>query len=182
MEHWKAIAGYEGLYEVSDLGRVKSLNYNHTGIEKILKPGKNQGGYLAVILCKDGKHKYMRVNRLVAQAFLPNPLNLPQVNHRDEDKLNNAASNLEWCTASYNINFGTRNRRVAEAVAKANRNKPKLSNRPKPVQQLDKQGNLLATFPSTHEAERITGIRHGNICQCCLGRYKSAGGFVWKFS
>lgn len=176
METWKAIAGYEGLYEVSDLGRVRSLNYNHTGVAKILNPRKNRGGYLLVALFKDGKRKDMQVHRLVAQAFIHNPNNLETVNHRDEVKTNNAASNLEWMSVADNLNYGSHNRRSAEARV----NNPKMS---KPVRQLDKTtGELLATFPSTHEAERVTRIHRQSICCCCNGERKSAGGYNWKYS
>lgn len=175
MENWLPVVGYEERYEVSDAGHVRSLNFNHTGKTKILKPGDNGCGYLQVRLYKDGKFKHMFVHRLVAEAFLPNPQCLPQVNHRDENKLNNNASNLEWCTASYNNNYGSHNRRMAEAQV----NDPKKS---KPVQQLDKQGNLLRTFPSTQEAERVTGIAQPSICQCCNGERKSAGGYKWRYA
>lgn len=174
MENWKSVVGYEGLYEVSDLGRVRSLNYNHTGVAKILNPRKNRGGYLLVALFKDGKRNDMQVHRLVAQAFIPNPLNLDTVNHRDEGKTNNAASNLEWMSLADNLNYGSHNMRSAEARV----NHPKMS---KLVRQLDKQGNLLATFPSTHEAERVTRIHRQSICACCNGKNKSAGGYVWKY-
>ena len=166
-ETWKAIAGYEGLYEVSNLGRVKSLKY---GKEKILKPGKNTGGYLQVSLFKDGKTSNLRVHRLVAEAFIPNPKGLATINHKDEVKTNNAATNLEWMSQKDNINYGTHNKRVGEALSKQ-------------VQMLDKQtGELLATFPSLMEAVRVTGINQGNISSCCKGKYKSAGGFVWQYS
>ena len=171
METWKEIAGYEGLYEVSDLGRVKSLKY---GKEKILKPGKDTRGYLNVILFKDGKSKNSKVHRLVAEAFIPNPNNLDTVNHKDEVKTNNTVTNLEWMSIKDNNNYGTRNKRVAESHI----NHPSLS---KQVQMFDKStGELLATFHSTHEAERVTGINQSNISKCCLGKLKSAGGYVWR--
>lgn len=156
-EIWKAIAGYEGLYEVSDQGRVRSLKFNKT---RILKAGGPRSGYLRVILHKDGKRKQMKVHRLVASAFIPNPQGLETVNHKDEDKTNNSVSNLEWMTRIDNINYSQAH----------------------PVQMLDKQGNLLATFPSTQEARRQTGIAQSSICLCCLGKYKSAGGFVWRYT
>ena len=166
MEHWKAIDGYEGHYEVSDQGRVKSLLY---GKERILKPQNNRG-YLQVSLCKEGHIKRPLVHRIVAEAFIPNPQGLETINHKDEDKTNNVASNLEWMSVKDNNNYGTRNKRVAESLSKQ-------------VQMFDKKtGELLATFPSTQEAERITGIFHQSIAPCCNGKRKSAGGFVWKYS
>ena len=172
MEQWKEIAGYEGLYEVSDQGRVKSLKF---GKEKILKPVKNPRGYLQVNLCKDGHVKRSTVHRLVAEAFIPNTQGLETVNHKDEVKSNNAVSNLEWMSQKDNCNYGTRNKRVAEAQI----NHPKKS---KVVQMFDKStGELLATFPSTHEAARVTEIKRASISHCCTGISKSAGGYVWKY-
>ena len=166
-ETWKSIAGYEGLYEVSDLGRVKSLKY---GKERILKPGGDTHGYLQVILCKDGHVKKFTVHRLVATAFISNPHNLETINHKDEDKTNNLVSNLEWMSLKDNINYGTHNKRVAESLSKQ-------------VQMFDKStGELLATFPSTMEAEKVTGIDHSSISKCCLGKRSSAGGYIWVFT
>ena len=162
MERWKSIAGYEGLYEVSDLGRVKSLWY---GKEKILKPGKTHDGYLQVNLYKDGQRKMQLVHRLVAEAFIQNPNNLETVNHKDEVKTNNVASNLEWMSQTDNVAYS----------------RPQLAMRS--VQMFDKKtGELLATFPSTNEAERVTGIAHQSISECCNEKRKSAGGYVWKYS
>ena len=165
-EAWKSIDGYEGLYEVSNTGLVRSLNFNNTGRAKLMKPRKPQDAYLSVNLCKNGKHKSIKLHRLVASAFIPNPLNLETVNHRDEDKTNNNVSNLEWLTRGDNARYSNVNN----------------SKRSKQVQQFDKKtGDLLATFPSIKEAERRTGIAQENICHACKGRYMSAGGFVWKY-
>ena len=175
-ETWKAIAGYEGLYEVSDLGRVKSLNYNHTGKENILKPFNNSKGYLRVRLCKNGHENAIAVHRLVACAFLPNPNNLETINHKDEVKTNNTVGNLEWMSRKDNINYGTRNKRASEK----NINNFGVS---KAVQMIDKQtGELLATFPSIRGAEMVTGISRYGICLCCRAKQKSAGGFLWRYS
>ena len=115
-EIWKYIEGYEGLYEVSSYGRVRSLgqfvNHNYGGYAyrkgRILKPGLGSRGYLSVTLSKNGIQKNYSVHRLVAQAFIENPDNLPQVNHKDEDRTNNNVTNLEWCDAKYNVNYGNR--------------------------------------------------------------------------
>lgn len=105
MEKWASISGWEGLYEVSTLGRVRSVQRTEYGVTKILKC--RGGKYHSVILCRDGFRKSELVHRLVAQAFIPNPDDLPFVDHKDEDKHNNCADNLEWCTRSYNRNYGT---------------------------------------------------------------------------
>lgn len=106
-EEWRDIDGYEDLYQVSNMGRVLSLKFNHTeNNPKILKPIELLG-YLVVNLYKDGKMKSFKIHRLVAKAFIPNPDNLPEVNHKDENKFNNVVDNLEWCTTKYNINYGT---------------------------------------------------------------------------
>ena len=160
MEEWRDIKGYKGKYQVSNTGNVKSLNYNNTGKEKIMKPQDNGDGYLFVQLCKDGKVKNCRINRLVAQAFLPNPNNLPEVNHKDENSKNNNVENLEWCSRQYNVDY---------SLSKA-------------VIGIDKVSGLILEFPSTREAERQTGISKGNICGCLKARQKSAGGYYWMYS
>ena len=167
-EEWKPIPGYEGLYEISNYGRVRSYKRSSKG--KILSPCKDGSGYLFVILCKDGKTKLRRMHRLVAEAFIPNPNNFPQVNHMDECKENNYFGNLEWCSPAYNISYGTRTRRMAEKNSK-------------PVVQLDKKGNFISEFESLTEASKITDIVISSICCCCNHKpgYKLAGGFLWIY-
>lgn len=164
-EIWCPIKGYEGIYEVSDQGRVRSLKF---GKERILKPGRNPKGYILVHLYKNREKKWYLVHRLVALAFIPNPDNLPQVNHKDENPSNNKVENLEWCDCKYNNNYGTRNQRQAEKISK-------------PVLQLTKSGELVREWKSTRDAERNLGFNHGNISSCCTGKCKSAYGFIWKF-
>ena len=113
MEEWKEVPGYEGLYEVSNTGNVKSLIKN-----KIIKGFINRCGYRLVGLSKNGILKRFQVHRLVAQVFIPNPYNLPMVNHKDEDKSNNRVDNLEWCDAKYNIHYGTRSDKVKKTQVK----------------------------------------------------------------
>lgn len=176
MEQWKSITGYEGLYEVSSLGRVRSLWDGRLQIHrtKVLKPMKNKCGYLFVVLFKNGERKMFRVHRLVSEAFIDNPLNKQEVNHKDEDKTNNRVDNLEWMTRNENINYGTHN----ERVAKAHINHPKLS---KPVLQFTKDEIFVNEYPSIKEVERQTGIANQSISACCIGKRKSAGGSVWKY-
>ena len=160
-EIWCPIKGYEGLYEVSYQGRVKSLKF---GKERILKPLRHTSGYLQVNLCKNGEVKHCLVHRLVAQTFIPNPDNLPEVNHKDENKTNNKVSNLEFCDAKYNINYGTRNDRCS-----------------KPVLQFTKDGEFVKEWKSSTDVERNLGFAQQHISSCCTGKRKSANGFVWKY-
>lgn len=168
-EIWKDINGYDGLYQVSNLGRVKSLNYNHTRKEKIRKLHVVAWGYLQVTLCKNGECKNPLVHQLVAEAFLPNPKNLPEVNHKDENKSNNCVDNLEWVTHKENINFGTRNLRVAEKQSKK-------------VLQYSLDGTFIREWPSASEIESQLKFSQSNICQCCNGKRKTAHGYIWKYS
>ena len=176
---------YEGLYKLSNLGRILSLNYNHTGKPGLMTPRKRKNGYFQVNLWKNGEYKTCSLHRLVAQTFLPNPENLPEVNHKDEDKTNNFVflnedgsvdkekSNLEWKSPKDNCNHGTRN----ERIAKTNTN-GKLSKR---VLQLSLDGELIREWPSTMECGR-NGFDSGNVCKCCNGKQKSAYGFIWMYA
>ena len=113
MEEWKDIPGYEGLYEVSNMGNVRNVRRN-----KLLRLSKTNNRYIRVSLCKNGIKTGLTVHRLVAEAFIPNPDNLPEVNHKDEDKSNNSVENLEWCDAKYNIHYGTRSDKVKKTQIK----------------------------------------------------------------
>ena len=164
-EIWRDIDGYEGLYQVSNKGRVKSLKW---GKERILKPHDNGIGYLRVALRKESSLKFIIIHRLVAQAFIPNLENKPQVNHKDENKKNNCVENLEWATAKENSNHGTRNERVGDS-------------RSKPILQYSKSGEFIREWKSAAEVERVLRINNSDIIACCRGKRKSAGGFVWKY-
>ena len=171
-EIWKEISGFEN-YQVSSFGRVKSLGNNKKRKEKILKQNDDGDGYLHVKFCKDGKEQSFRVHRLVAQAFIPNPNNFPQVNHKDENKANNRVENLEWCTHEFNSNYGTRNQRISEA----NTNHPSKS---KAVVQLTLDGEFVAEYSSSKEAQR-NGFHRGNIISCCRGKRKTHKGYLWQY-
>ena len=174
---WRDIKNYEGLYQVSDKGEVRSLNYKKTGKVQILKPAKNNCGYLLVTLSKNGKRKGFLIHRLVAEAFIPNPDNLSQVNHKDEIKTNNNYLNLEWCTASYNNSYGTRIERVSEK--RTGVFNTKIS---KPVKQFDLRGNFIQEFPSIMEVERKFGYNNSHISSACNGKRQTANGYRWSYA
>lgn len=192
---WKDIKGYEGLYQINNIGQVKSLSKidfrGHIRKEKFLKIHNNRG-YLRVILCKNGHCTNYQVHRLVAEAFLPNPNNYPQVNHKTEIKSENIVwlnedgsisyekTTIEWCSIDYNNNYGTRNIRISLNAKGKHINRTDLS---KVVLQFDKDGNFIKEWPSAAEIQRATGIQYSSICKCCrnVPRYLSAGGYIWKY-
>lgn len=163
MEVWKDIEGYEGLYQVSNKGRVKSfkqaLSYGSDYSGKVLKLNTNDRGYVLVTLSKNMKRRTFRVHRLVAQAFIPNPKNFPVVNHIDENKLNNNVDNLEWCTQEYNIYY-------SQGV---------------PVKGTNLETGEIIYFPSVFDTSRH-GFSRGNVYQCCVGERKTHKGFVWEYA
>lgn len=165
MEIWKDVNNYPN-YQVSNLGNVKNIKAN-----KMLKPSLN-GGYLKVSLSKNGKAKPFLIHRLVAIAFIPNPTNLPEVNHKKEfEKTNNTVENLEWCDHSYNQNYGTRNDRVSKKMSRI---------KCKKVNQYDLDGNYIKTFNSIIDAQKEVGSTH--ICQCLKGNFEQTKGYKWRYA
>lgn len=169
-EIWKDIPNYEGIYQISNLGNVKSLERGimHAGHfshikEKIMKPFKNKGGYYCIKLSKNQKYKPFKIHRLVAICFIPNPNGYECVNHKDEDKTNNNVSNLEWCTKSYNNNYGTRQLRKRKVL------------------QYNLEGDFVAQYESITMASKHTGIPYSGIKGCCHGESNTSYGYIWCF-
>lgn len=183
---WRDIEGYEGLYQVSSLGEVRSMDriVKSKGDlmqrirGRIIKPTIQRKGRCSIALHKDGQLKNYMVHRLVAKAFIPNddPENKTQVNHKDENQSNNRVDNLEWCDAKYNINYGTGRARMAEKLINGKNSRPVL--------QYTLDGEFVREWPSTMEIERQLGIFNTQISACCLKRYgfKSAGGYMWQYA
>ena len=169
-EVWKDVKDYEGLYQVSDRGNVRSVDrINHIGSRysgRILKPRYDKDGYLRVSLCKNGIKKIKLIHRLVLEAFVENPSNLPEVNHLDEVKDNNNVKNLEWCDSRYNVNYGTRTERVSKKVRAVN-----------------VETGEVVTFSSVSEAGK-KGYSCGNVSQASRGIYYGGNlyrGYRWYY-
>lgn len=176
-EVWKDIKGYEGKYQVSNLGNVKSLLKDRNG--KIMKPRANKHGYYQVYLYSDSKTRKMYlVHRLAAQTFIENPDNLPLVNHKDENTSNNCVTNLEWCTNRYNTCYGNAISKAIETRILRNR-----KTAPKAILQYTKEGSLIKEFKSISDAGRELEIGFGSLWACLNKRYghKTAGGYIWKY-
>lgn len=169
-EIWKPIKGYEGFYEVSNFGNIKSLNYNKTGKQRLLTTRDNGRGYVYVVLSKEGIHRNKYVHRLVAESFVENTRKgiAKEVNHKDECTSNNYYKNLEWVTRKENNIYGTRLEKVAKARSKI-------------VVQYDKNGNLIREWKSACEIQRVLGFSQGHISNCCLCKTKSAYGYKWVY-
>lgn len=161
MEMWKPVEGFEKYYEVSNTGKVRSLRSG-----KIRKPVPNRAnGYLTVVLHGDNFKKTMTIHRLVAQAFCDKPLDCDVVNHKDENKHNNNANNLEWVTKAYNNTYNGKDQRCS-----------------KEIEQLDNDFNLVRRWPSARVAYEVTGIEYKNISSVCRGLRPRAGGYRWRFA
>lgn len=179
-EEWRPIKGYEGLYEVSNMGNVRSLDrvgyqrhwqgglsrYFHKG--HILKPHKRSNGYMCITLKKDGQKITHNIHRLVAISFIPKPNGKDCINHLDANPQNNDVSNLEWCTQSENIQY-------------AYDHGTKTPPHQKKVGQYDFDGNLIKIWNSQTEPEKALGIFQANIYKVCNGKRKQAGGYIWRY-
>lgn len=183
-ELWKPIKGYKGLYEVSNLGRVKRLPYKSIGRTRdgyrsyirsfnggILKGTVCKNGYVRVTLTKDSVNKYYHVHRLVATAFLDNPKNLPQINHKDENRTNNLVNNLEWCSCKYNNQYNDGYNKRGKTFSK---------NHEYPVKIYSISGEYIKTFPSINDAVKATGLTHSSINRAIAKTRKTAAGYIWE--
>lgn len=188
-EIWKDIKEYEGLYQVSNLGNIKSLNRtieNKGSIggkyrikEKNRAQTISKTGYYICTLYKKGKGRTFKVHRLIAEAFIDNPDNLPIINHKDGNKLNNLIDNLEWCDYSHNnkeaYKQGLKEKNL-KWIIECNKRKRKK------VNQYDLNNNLIKQYKSIHEAENETKVHHINIIKVCKGQRITAGGYKWKYA
>ena len=179
-EVWKDIVGYEGRYQVSNLGNVKSLRYGGRSEARNLIPKCNNTGRLWVELIAKGKKKCMLIHRLVAMAFIPNPNNYPQINHIDENPKNNRVDNLEWCTCAYN-NAYYRERHPSKPKERVptSRYGRRLDKR---VQQFTVDGNLVKEWPNSRTIALETGMSDWSISECCRGKRKTAYGYIWHYA
>ena len=198
-ETWKDIKGYEGAYQISSFGNIRSFDrFVKSGIRNnpivkrkgcLLKLQTNSLGYKHISLYKDGVCKNINIHKTVAETFIPDKTNFKYmpyeniknidieklvVNHKDENPSNNNVNNLEWCTQAYNINYGTRNKKLSKIM----RNYEKFS---KKINQYDLEGNFIKTWGSIKEIWRETGYTRSAISKCCRGIYKKSKGYIWKF-
>lgn len=170
-EIWKDIPNYKGLYQASNLGNIRSLHYRRTNKIKQLAYRINHKGYLDTHI----KNKRKTIHRLVAETFIPNPNNLPQINHIDGNKLNNNITNLEWCDNG-------KNQKHAYRLGLQHSKKGVNHSRCRKVNQYDLDGNFIKTWSYIKEASDCLNIHHSNIISCCKGLYKKTGNYIWRYA
>ena len=175
---WKDIKGYEGLYKVSNLGEIKS---KHKGKWIKLKCSKSAGCYRKVTLCRNDKKEVKLVHRLVADTFIPNPNNLPCVNHKDENPSNNMVINLEWCTQKYNMNYGSVKERIGNKSKGRKRTKTSIENQIKRQNKKVYCVELDMYFDSIKEASGFIGVHNSTLTHHLKGEQKTCGNFHWKY-
>lgn len=182
-ELWMPVKGYECKYEVSNYGNVVSLNYRQTGERHPLSIKTGKDGYLRVTLCKKCICKSILVHRLVAEAFIPNPENKPFVDHIDTDRKNNCVSNLKWCNRKENANNPITLKRMGDNLRNLKRiYREQISKKRKiKVAQYTLDGKLVKVWDSAKDAEISLSIFNSDICNCCKGNRKTAGGYIWKY-
>lgn len=204
-EEWRDVVGYEGLYQVSNLGNVKSLNYQKRGYAQNLVLKRNRNGRLWVELLKNGNRKCLQVHRLVGIAFIPNPKALPQINHKDENPANNNVDNLEWCDQSYNVRYSLERHPERKRTNVRNLSYPTgdlwhqihkghpgrrgkqntcgscINTGTKVVQYTDAT-DYYKVWNSVYEASKENNWRSSSIKECCEGKRKTAYGFKWRYA
>ena len=183
MEQWKPVAGFENRYEVSDQGNVRSLNWRNLGIVKNLYLKKHNKGYIKVELARNGKKKTFCVHRLVAEAFIPNEHGYDCINHIDEDKRNNNASNLAWCDRKYNARYSARRHpeRFENRVYKLGITRNGV-NKNKRIVQMSMDGTVLMVWKDSRDIFLKTGMSDWSISECCRGNRSKAYGFKWQYA
>ena len=184
-EIWKDIEGYENLYQVSNLGRVKSLNYKRTGKEKILKQSKDSKGYFVLNLRINGITKLFKVHYLVAKTFIPNPENKLEIDHINTIRTDNRVENLKWVTRKENCNNELTKQHNSDSKKNNNNGIPGRKGEDNPyskiIVQLNLEGEFIKTWESTREAEREGFFDHSKIIRCCKNKQKSHKGFKWMY-
>ena len=178
-EIWRDIKGFEGIFRVSNYGRI--MGYPRRSKDgrilraRLLTGCKYSNGYLVVNLKYESLIKRVPIHRLVAETFIPNPYNLPMVNHKDENKTNNRVDNLEWCDAKYNTTYGTARDRMRNSLVR---------NKSKRIRQYSLAGEFIQEFPSIADASNATGAKRSEICSCCKQKESSVSskGFLWRYA
>ena len=184
-EIWKDIKGYEGLYQISNLGMVKRIKrnlyvnaYNKSIVinaEKILKLNHVKSGYIFITLTANNTKRTLKVHRLVAETFIPNPENKPEVNHINGDKCDNRVENLEWCTHAENMNHASKNNLLH--IQSGNNN-----NKNKKINQYTLDNKLIKKWHSIYEITKETGFERHGITRCCTNKLKTYKGYIWKYA